>query len=42
MAILILDKVEFRAVTITNNKEGHFIIIIMYLITELQNTSKND
>lgn len=32
MAILILDKVELRATTITRDKEGHLIMIIMYLM----------
>lgn len=42
MAILILDKVELRAITITRDKEGHLIMIIMYLITEVQNTSSEN
>lgn len=42
MAILILDKVELRATTITRDKEGHLIMIIMYLIREVQNTSSEN
>lgn len=38
IVMLVLDKIEFRAIIISKDKEDHFIMIIMYLITELQNT----